>query len=375
MAQRRQVVSKHVGITKGRTTAELAGLERQFYSHELAIASDIQSHLLPKRIPKVAGFEMTAFYDPCEYVGGDYYDFIEIDEDHLGIVVADVSGKGVPGALVMVQARTLMRSEATRSRSPREVLIRMNKLLHEDIPRGMFVTMFYVQMTIPSSEIVCCSAGHLPMILWRARERKEALVHPKGLALGIDRGPLFEQSLREVRIDLRPEDRFIVYTDGVVEAMDQQRNMYGFRRLARKFLEFAGNSCDNFLNSLLTELREFRGSAPPHDDITVVTVRRLPKKSDEASGLYYVSGERFVRCRFCETINARELRRCTICKEPLEEQGSGLHLKVGWNEIECACGRLFLKDRRACPYCMRPVCTRCKKRVATQQLLCDRCAS
>jgi len=364
-----------VGVAKGRSTKELTELERQFYRHELAIASEIQSHLLPKRIPKISGYEMNAFYDACEYVGGDYYDFIEIDEDHLGIVVADVSGKGVPGALVMVQARTLMRSEATRSTSPREILIRMNKLLHEDIPRGMFVTMYYVQLTISKSEILCCSAGHNPMIYWRAKDQKEALVNPKGLALGIDRGPLFERNLKEVRLDVRSGDRFIIYTDGLVEAMDPQRNMYGLERLAKKFLEFVGRDCDYFLSSLLTDLRGFRGDAPPHDDLTIVTVRRLPERSDEETQLFYESGQRFVKCPFCETLNPRESRRCKVCKEGLETADRGLQLKVRWDEIECVCGRFYTKGRRACPHCMRPVCTRCKKATATQQLLCDKCAS
>jgi serine phosphatase RsbU (regulator of sigma subunit) len=322
---------------------------------ELSIAAEIQSYMLPKRTPIIEGYDLTAYYQPCAYVGGDYYDFIELDADYLGIVVADVAGKGFPGAMVMVQTRTLLRAEAKHTLSPRDVLIRMNRGLAGEIPRGMFVTMLYVLLNIPRSELTVCSAGHNAMLYWRQRERKPAFVNTKGLALGIDRGPVFEKTVAEAKIRFEPGDRFFMYTDGLTETMNPSGEQYGTERLAARFQDFGTMDCSGFMTSLLVNLNGFRAGAPPGDDITFVAVRRLPSAVRRAPP-QMVSGEKFVACPFCEAVNVRSAARCAVCREPLAPK-QRIRLAVAKDEVECPCGHIMKRrrDLSACPRCSRPV--------------------
>jgi len=253
--------------------AALARIEKKMPPHELSIAEELQSNLLPRRIPKVAGVDLSAYYRPSEEVGGDYYDFIEIDEDHLGIVVADVSGKGVPGAMVMTEARALLKGEAGRSLSPAETLRRVNRVLYQDIKRGMFVTMFYMVLAIRARQLTMSSAGHLPLLLRRRASRTCHAVNPLGLALGIDKGPLFEKRLQEDRVALQPGDRFVGCTDGILEAMNGEHEEFGALRL--QALAVAHGDCDSgeFVTRLIDGVEAHAAGAPQHDDITLVTGR------------------------------------------------------------------------------------------------------
>jgi serine phosphatase RsbU (regulator of sigma subunit) len=246
--------------------AEKKGLQR-----ELAVAEELQSNLLPRRIPKIAGVDLGAYYRPSEEVGGDYYDFIEIDEDHLGIAVADVSGKGIPGAMVMTEARALLKGEAGRSISPAETLLRVNRILFQDIKRGMFVTMAYFVLSLKDRQLTLASAGHPPLTLWRRRSGMCHAINPHGLALGIDRGPLFEQRLREQRVVLEPGDRFVGCTDGVFEAMSPSNEELGTDRFHALVAANADRPSGEFVTRIINGVEAHAAGAPQHDDITLVT--------------------------------------------------------------------------------------------------------
>jgi serine phosphatase RsbU (regulator of sigma subunit) len=263
------------------TTALRAAQEQELTTrameHELGIASEIQTNLVPKSILKVPGYDVGAYYRPSKEVGGDYYDFIEIDENRSGLIVADVSGKGVPGSLVMAMARAFIRMEAERSRNPStaDTLARANKMLARDMRKGMFVTAIYGILDRTNNLIRVSSAGHNPMILWRARTEEIVLVNPKGIALGLDKGPVFDRSISEEIIQLEPGDRVVFYTDGTVEAMNEKREEFGdkrFQDLVRKLAKMGSNE---FLNVLVKALDEHQGNAPQHDDMTIVTFRRV----------------------------------------------------------------------------------------------------
>ena len=253
--------------------AALRKIETKMPQRELAVAEELQSNLLPRRIPKVAGVDLSAYYRPSEEVGGDYYDFIEIDEDHLGIVVADVSGKGVPGAMVMTEARALLKGEAGRSLSPAETLLRVNRVLYQDIKRGMFVTMCYMVLAIKSRQLTLSSAGHLPLLLRRRGSRTCHAVNPLGLALGIDKGPLFEKRMQEERVALQAGDRIVGITDGILEAMNGEHEEFGASRL--QALAVAHGDCDSgeFVTKLIEGVEAHAAGAPQHDDMTLVTGR------------------------------------------------------------------------------------------------------
>jgi serine phosphatase RsbU (regulator of sigma subunit) len=264
-------------MTQALRAAHQQELEAKALEHDLAIASEIQSNLVPKRMLKVPGYDISAYYRPSKEVGGDYYDFIQIDEDNEGVIVADVSGKGVPGSLVMTMARAFIRMEAERSRnvSPADTLVRANRMLAQDIKKGMFVTALYCILNKRDNEIRVASAGHNPLVVWRAGTGKIELVNPNGIALGFDKGPVFERTIKEDKLVLAPGDRIVAYTDGVVEAMNAQNQEFGDGRFRQLVQQLATRDSNQMLNLLVKTLDEHKGSAPQSDDITIVTLRRL----------------------------------------------------------------------------------------------------
>jgi sigma-B regulation protein RsbU (phosphoserine phosphatase) len=273
--QKRLALRHRIGLLKNKSYSDtLDEVEQKMLDHELAIAEELQSNLLPRRLPPLEQYDIQAYYRPSREVGGDYYDFIEIDSDHWGILVADVSGKGIPGSIVMTETRALMKSEGTRGLSPIETLGRVNRVLHEDIKRGMFVTMFYAVLEVSTGISSTTSAGHNPMVLWRKATNTCCLVNPNGLALGIDRGPLFEKTLREQKIRLDPGNRMVLYTDGTIEAMNAADEQFGKNRFYHLIQQLADKGSSEFLHFLVKAIQEHQGDAPQHDDITIVTVRR-----------------------------------------------------------------------------------------------------
>lgn len=275
LRRKRMMSGGYLGLLKTKSEESFDETDRKMMDHELAIAADIQENLMPKKIPQIPGLEITAYYKPCRDIGGDYYDFVEIDKDHLGVVVADVAGKGIPGALVMVEARAFLRSESAKDLDPRAVLSRVNRLLHQDIPRGMFVTMFYIVLDTSKFILNCVSVGHNPLVLWRAATNSCYIVNPNGIALGIDRGPIFERTVREQSVQLMPGDRFVIYTDGVVEAMNEQKQLFGAQRFYRTVKEYASRDSAEFMSMLLKAVEEHQGKAEQNDDITIVTGRMI----------------------------------------------------------------------------------------------------
>jgi phosphoserine phosphatase RsbU/P len=280
-AQKRMALRQRMGLLKNKTgDEELNEVERKMLDHELAIAEELQANLLPRKVPQLPGYDVSAYYRPSREVGGDYYDFIEIDADHLGILVADVSGKGIPGSIVMTETRALVKSEAVRTLSPAETLSRVNRVLYHDIKRGMFVTVFYMILSLQKGIMSAVSAGHNPMVLWRKASNTCHLVNPNGLALGIDKGPLFEKTLKEQKIQLFKGDRFVLYTDGVIESMNVNSEQFGQNRFYLRCKQLADKSSSEFLSLLVSEVEAHQGEAPQHDDITIVTGRTI---ADEES--------------------------------------------------------------------------------------------
>jgi len=268
--------------TFGRMTAALRAAHEQeiqtkALEHDLAIASEIQSNLVPKRMLKVPGYDISAYYRPSKEVGGDYYDFLTINDDLEGIIVADVSGKGVPGSLVMTMARAFIRmeSEQHHNPSPANTLTQVNRMLAQDIKKGMFVTAIYCILDKKTNEIRVASAGHNPLIVWRAAANKIELVNPPGIALGFDKGPVFERTVKEEKLVLDHGDRIVAYTDGTVEAMNAANQEFGDGRFQALVQQLATRDSNQMLNLLVKALDEHKGDAPQSDDITIATLRFL----------------------------------------------------------------------------------------------------
>jgi sigma-B regulation protein RsbU (phosphoserine phosphatase) len=266
-----------LGLLKHRRSDEaLDTTEQKMMEHELAIARDLQANILPRRLPQIPGYDISAYYKSSREVGGDYYDFIEVDERHLGLVVADVSGKGIPGSMVVQEARVLLRTLAPGCLSPRQVLARVNHQLYQDIIRGMFVTVYYAILDVPTRRLALSSAGHNPMVCYRAARKSCTLVNPRGMALGFDPGPLFERTSEERQLALEPGDRLLLYTDGVVETFNGAREAYGTQRLYGFVRDHPHERSQELIKALAADLERFQGEAPQHDDITMVALRILP---------------------------------------------------------------------------------------------------
>ncbi len=260
-------------MTKSLKVAQGLELEQEKVQAELDTAREIQAHLLPAKIPQLPGFDIYQAYSPAKDVGGDYFDFIPVDRENLGIVVADVSGKGIPGSMVMGSTRTVLRMLAAGNNSASDALAQTNAIVARDIKRGMFVTAIYGVLNVRQKTFTVASAGHNPMVLFRARSGKCELINPAGIALGFDKGPIFNRTVKEQTIQLYKGDRVVLYTDGVVEAMDEKHEEFGDDRFYKWVQVNSRVKSRDFVRALLRELEGHRGNADQHDDITIVTVK------------------------------------------------------------------------------------------------------
>jgi Stage II sporulation protein E (SpoIIE) len=249
---------------------KLQDLERAYLQQELSMARDIQQALLPKDVPQLAGWKISCRYQPATEVGGDFYDFLELEDGRLGVVVGDATGHGMPAALVMATARSMLRAVAQASESPGEVLRRANDPLFTDIPPNMFITCFYAILDPESGSLTYANAGHDLPYLHRNGGAEE--LRARGMPLGL----MPDMSYEEQEVTLEAGDSALFYSDGLVEAHDhQRREMFGFPRLRELVAEHGEDGSLGDL--LLEELYAFTGDGwDQEDDITLVTLRRAP---------------------------------------------------------------------------------------------------
>lgn len=258
--------------------------EQERLQKEMQVAQEIQQALLPSDFPDLEGYELASHYEAAKEVGGDYYDFVEVDKDTLGIVVADVSGKGVPGSLVMTMIRTALRTEARGLRDAAEVLSRVNDFVMGDMKKGMFVTIFYVIIDSKRRRVNYASAGHNPMILYRASSNRTYYLNPRGFPIGIQlhEKDLFRKSIESDTIQLAEDDILVLYTDGITEAMNSRRELFGEERLMQCIRECGGMRVVPFVEKLKEEIHSFTEGDVQYDDITVVAIREetSPEKEE-----------------------------------------------------------------------------------------------
>ncbi len=250
-------------------------VEQERLQKEMQVAQEIQQSLLPRNVPELEGYEIGALYRAAKEVGGDYYDFVQVDERTIGVVVADVSGKGVPGSLVMTMIRTALRMEARGNRSASDVMARMNTFVTEDMKKGMFVTMFYVVLDSVNRVVSYASAGHNPMILYRGESDATYFLKPKGIPVGIDApdADLFRRTISVEKLTLKQEDMLVIYTDGITEAMNPSREQFGEGRLLAAIKKYGHLTAQEFTEALDREIHEFTAGALQNDDITLVAIK------------------------------------------------------------------------------------------------------
>ena len=241
--------------------------ERERIEQELHVARVIQQTLLPKAAPVMAGWQLAAYWQPARAVSGDFYDFIVFPDGRLAIVVADVSGKGVPAALLMATTRSLLRNASSQFVSPGEALRQTNELLCPDIPPNMFVTCLYALLDPASGRLQYANAGHnLPC---KSTSGGVVELRATGMPLGLMPGMVYEE--KQDTIDCG--ESLLIYSDGLVEAHNPQDEMFGFPRL--RALAAAAPAGEAVIQYLLGELAEFTGPGwEQEDDVTFVTLQR-----------------------------------------------------------------------------------------------------
>jgi serine phosphatase RsbU (regulator of sigma subunit)/anti-sigma regulatory factor (Ser/Thr protein kinase) len=240
---------------------------RERLEQEMRVATLIQQQFLPHELPKLPDWQVAAYYGPARAVGGDFYDFIELPDGRIGIVVGDVTDKGVPAALVMARTQSVLRGEAPRLGSPGEVLRRANEILLPEMPARMFVTCLYLVLEPATGRVVYANAGHLPPYVRTVDGVVE--LRATGMPLGLLPGMAYEE--REATID--PRQSVLLYSDGVIEAHGPDGEMFGFPRLRELMAQERPSS--ELLNHLLEQLHEFVGRGwDQEDDITLVALER-----------------------------------------------------------------------------------------------------
>jgi PAS domain S-box-containing protein len=258
-----------LGVQYDVTEQKREAQERERIEQELRIARLIQQTLLPKTLPKLSGYDIAAYYQPAREVGGDFYDLFELEDGRLGLVVGDVTDKGIPAALVMATTRTMLRVSAQRLFPPSEVLKRANDALVADIPPNMFITCLYAILDTESGRLVYANAGHdQPYLRHNGSDVEE--LRARGMPLGLLPGMEYE----EKETTLERGESVLFYSDGLVEAHDPHHEMFGFPRLQGLVgTHHPGGS--SLIDFLLSELTHFTGEDwEQEDDITLVTLER-----------------------------------------------------------------------------------------------------
>ncbi len=255
--------------------AQVNLVEQQRLQKELQVAQEIQQMLLPDDFPDVVGYDIASYYQAAKEVGGDLFDFVEVDEHSIGICVADVSGKGVPGSLVMTMIRTALRLEARGNKNPADVLTKVNAFVTDDIRKGMFVTMFYVILDSRERVVSYASAGHNPMILYRGKTKETFYLNPSGFPVGITLPDirLFGEKIQADKIRLHPDDILVLYTDGITEAMNAKRELFGEERFLAAIRKYGHLDVVEFVKAIKNEILHFTGGYEQNDDITLVAIK------------------------------------------------------------------------------------------------------
>jgi sigma-B regulation protein RsbU (phosphoserine phosphatase) len=253
--------------------------EKKRLEEELRIARQIQMSLLPRGPIDVPGLSITALCVPAREVGGDYYDFFMLPQDRLGVLIADVSGKGTSAALYMAELKGLLLSLSQIYQSPRQLLMAVNRIISENLDSRSFITMTYAVLDLAAGTMTYARAGHTPLIYLRGRAAADSGVQilvPSGMVVGLripGADEKFAELLEEERIEMGTGDVIVLYTDGITEAMNEESDLFGDSRLSRIVEEHGHLDSGELRERILREIESFVGRADQHDDMTMILIK------------------------------------------------------------------------------------------------------
>lgn len=250
---------------------ELAQEER--IKQELQIARSVQNSFLPTKTPELEGLDIAALCQPAYETGGDYYDFIQLDEHRVAVTIGDVSGKGIQAAFYMTFTKGILHSLCHETESPAELLKKANRLFCDNASKGTFISLVYGIVDMKNKTFTFSRAGHNPILHLKAKDGTLNELQPNGLGLGLTKNALFDDNIKEVQLDLGEGDLLVLYTDGIVEALNETHQFYGGSRLLDQLKNQKNKTSREILDVLSDDVSSFIGSAKQHDDMTIMVIK------------------------------------------------------------------------------------------------------
>jgi hypothetical protein len=247
--------------------------ERERMVRELEIARSVQMRFLPQSVPEFPNLDIVSLCQPAMEVGGDYYDFVRMDDRSMSVLIGDVSGKGVSAAFYMTMVKGIIKTLSRKTRQPSLLLAEVNEIFCENAPRDVFVTVIYGVFDLEKRSLTVASAGHNPLMVWNNKDGTVQLVNPKGIAIGLAAGERYRTRIEEATIPFNEGDVFIFYTDGVSESMNMNQEIFGEERLQEVLKASAHQSPRIIQRNVLEAVGRFSGKAPQHDDFTMIVVK------------------------------------------------------------------------------------------------------
>lgn len=266
-----KTIASQTAISFESARLQLEEVDKQKIDEELGIARKIQESLLPDRAIEIEGLDLTGSSSPAKTIGGDFYDLIKISDKKLLVIVADVSGKGIPAALNLSKVQAMIQFSTKIFDSPKDILKSVNKQIYNKIDRKSFVTIAAGLFDLENMTLKICRAGHNPTLYANKNEVKE--INSKGIGLGLDNAKLFDANLQEVELKLNKDDIFLFYSDGLTEAMNSFKEEFGLTNVKRILKDNVDGNSNDIQRNLIDEVKAFKGSAEQNDDITLVTIK------------------------------------------------------------------------------------------------------
>ncbi|MBU2445936.1 MAG: SpoIIE family protein phosphatase, partial [Bacteroidetes bacterium] len=256
----------------------LESIEKERLEKELDLARDVQNKILPHQTPNIRSLDISSVFIPAFEVGGDYFDFFEIDKNNFGVVIADVSGKGVSAAFYMAEVKGIFESLSKILLSPREILLKANEVLEKSLDSKTFVSAAYCSFDFESRKVKISRGGHCPIILMRNTQIE--YLRPAGMGLGLDASEIFAQNLSETEIILQENDILVLFTDGITEARNEHQEEFGYERFENIIKRSSDSDSEEISRRIMKEITLFSQHNHQHDDITLVIIKYVGNKGE-----------------------------------------------------------------------------------------------
>ncbi|MEW6534884.1 MAG: GAF domain-containing SpoIIE family protein phosphatase [Candidatus Auribacterota bacterium] len=261
-----------VAISNIQLSLELAA--RKQLEWEIRLTEDLQALLLPKELPKIHGFDLAALSKPVRTLGGDYYDIVKLDYERYGLIIADVSGKGVPGAITIAIFRSLFRNYAIKYQSPAKVLIEINNWLYGEMKEDMFITALYAILYPKENKIIWSRAGHEPILYYSNQDRAVHSFSGMGLMMGMTFGKDFDPYIEENEIEINTGDVVALYTDGVIEVQNDAGSEFGRTQLSNVLRSNTTKKSQQIIKAITNSIIKFSADEAFQDDLTLLVLKK-----------------------------------------------------------------------------------------------------